>query len=367
MPNRIVMRSVALAAGLTLLVSAAVLADTVGADGDRAEVGGQTFIDLDQLGLGPIGPGEVVDVEVDFVLTCRNGSHPNHGATVAMALGSSITQEDGSVTVTPGTIGPIPTTWPVDGVTCLGSPTLASSTPAIVHVTAPTVAADDYLFTVIFQRTESDGTIGTTGSTAISMEFDVVANTPPVIHVPASFTVEADTAGGWTADFQVTADDAEDDPDPTPTCSHAPGDVLPVGSTSISCTVTDSGGMGDSGSFVVTVVETSEAIFEQPVGNGGTFTVSSARTIPIKVQLFRGDAEVTTGEAWIWLAPCGETAVRVGQLERQTGRWMGHLDTGGLVAGCYQVTIRSGGSTFGGFELQVQGDVTTTSSKPKKG
>ena len=444
MNPRILRRSAVLGATLTLLVSAAAVADTVGADGDRVQAGGQTFIDLEDLGYPDLTPGQVVDVEVDFVLRCSNGSHPNHGETIALGLSSAITQEDGSVTVVPGVIGPIPTTWPVDGVSCSGTPTLSSSTPAIVRITAPTTAADDYLFTVIFRRTESDGTTGTSGSTAISIQFDVVANTPPVLHLPDGIQVEGNTTGGWASSFDATAVDAEDDPDPDVDCSPASGTVFPLGPTTVDCSTVDSGGLGDSGSFVVRVVDTrapvlsgvpgdrtvvtaepggavvafdtptatdvvddtpsvscapasgstfaigattvtctarddsgnpasatftvtviqASALFEQPVGNGGTFSVSGSRTIPIKVQLFRDGLEVVDGEAWVWVAPCGGSAVRVAQLERQTGRWMGHLDTG-APAGCREVTIRAGGVTYGGFELRVDAAATAAASKPK--
>jgi hypothetical protein len=85
-----------------------------------------------------------------------------------------------------------------------------------------------------------------------------VANTPPVLSVPASFSAEGDTTGGWTADWSsVSATDAEDEPDPTPTCSPAAGMTMLVGTTtSVTCTVTDSGGASDSETFDVTVVDT---------------------------------------------------------------------------------------------------------------
>ena len=75
--------------------------------------------------------------------------------------------------------------------------------------------------------------------------------------VPADQTVEGDTTGGWVAAYAgVSATDAEDDPDPTPICSPAAGEVLPLGTTTVACSVTDSGGRSDSGSFDVTVVDT---------------------------------------------------------------------------------------------------------------
>ena len=84
-------------------------------------------------------------------------------------------------------------------------------------------------------------------------------NTAPVLTVPASFAVEGDTTGGWAADWSgVTATDAEDDPDPAPTCSPVAGTVLPVGSTSVDCSVTDSGNLTTTGGFSVTVTDTAK-------------------------------------------------------------------------------------------------------------
>jgi hypothetical protein len=93
---------------------------------------------------------------------------------------------------------------------------------------------------------------------------DVVSNTPPTITVPDDFTIEGDTTGGWTAAFVVGATDAEDSPDPSPTCSAAIGDVLPLGTTTVSCSVTDSGKLSASDSFDVTVVDTTAPALTVP-------------------------------------------------------------------------------------------------------
>src|SRR5207244_4605753 len=42
----------------------------------------------------------------------------------------------------------------------------------------------------------------------------------------------------------------------TPSCSPAPGSVLPRGTTTVACSLTDGGGLTASGSFKVTVVDT---------------------------------------------------------------------------------------------------------------
>jgi len=56
----------------------------------------------------------------------------------------------------------------------------------------------------------------------------------------------------------VSATDAEDSPAPTPTCDYASGALFPLGDTLVSCSVTDSSGLGDSDSFTIRVSDTSD-------------------------------------------------------------------------------------------------------------
>ena len=94
-----------------------------------------------------------------------------------------------------------------------------------------------------------------------SSDLDVItvapSNTPPVLAVPGSTVVaEATSPDGAAVDYVVSATDAEDDPDPTPTCSPSSGSTFPIGDTTVSCSVTDSGGMTTNGSFTVRVQDT---------------------------------------------------------------------------------------------------------------
>ena len=96
----------------------------------------------------------------------------------------------------------------------------------------------------MFQRSlapggTNDGTAFSRTPPALSILVDVVANTPPVLVLPADMTVEGDTTGGWTAAYPASATDAEDAPDPTPTCAPAVGAILALGTTTISCSVSD--------------------------------------------------------------------------------------------------------------------------------
>ncbi len=92
----------------------------------------------------------------------------------------------------------------------------------------------------------------------------MAVNAPPTLTLPtvaSGGAVEANTTGGWTADWAgLGATDAEDATAPTPTCSPAAGTVLPLGTTSVTCSVADRGGLPASATFDVTVVDTTDPI-----------------------------------------------------------------------------------------------------------
>ena len=108
----------------------------------------------------------------------------------------------------------------------------------------------------------------------------VPANTPPVLTLPSDMTVQADVPGGWTAAYAVSATNAEDDPDPSPVCAPAVGDLVPLGTATVNCTATDSAGSAASGSFQVTVVDTTgPALHGMPGPMTMTTTDASGMTV----------------------------------------------------------------------------------------
>jgi HYR domain len=125
----------------------------------------------------------------------------------------------------------------------------------------------------------------------VTVEY-VAPNSAPSLNVPPSHQEEGNTTGGWVADWSgVSATDAEDDPDPTPTCTPAAGTVLPVGvTTTVSCSVSDTQGATTTGTFAVTVVDTTAPVLAgvpsdrsvttgDPRGAAVTFTPPTATDI----------------------------------------------------------------------------------------
>ena len=123
-----------------------------------------------------------------------------------------------------------------------------------------------------------------------SFQADVHLNTAPVLSVPNDMTREATSGAGAAATFTATATDAEDGSSLTPVCSPASGSTFPLGATTVACTVTDGGGLTDSGSFHVTVIDTTAPalsgtpsniaiVTTNPAGSDVTYTPPTANDL----------------------------------------------------------------------------------------
>lgn len=293
MHHRSLRRAAGLAVAGLLAFAGAASADMVRSDGDVVSPGAQTFVDL-----GAVAPGAVIQVEVAFELVCSNVRHVDAGQTISLTLLASQAPAGGAVvSATPASIGPAPADWPAENADCPDPlPVLGSSTSSTVTLRAPTTINVGYIYTVGYARSLSPAGSNDAGAlsgtaTAVNFRLDVATNTPPDLTVPGDATVEGDTIGGWTAVYAVSGTDAEDEPDPTPTCSPLAGTVLPLGATTIECSVTDGGGLLDEASFTVTVVD----------------------TIAPSLQGVPGDIEVTTdaigGALATWASPTATDVV----------------------------------------------------------
>jgi X-Pro dipeptidyl-peptidase len=110
----------------------------------------------------------------------------------------------------------------------------------------PTVTIDTHL-----SKVELPIVGGATAARASTLFLDTVA---PTLTLPSPPTVEA--AGPVTGvSFSPSASDNLDD-SPVVSCAPASGAAFPVGTTTVSCTATDLSGNTSSGSFAVTVVDT---------------------------------------------------------------------------------------------------------------
>jgi hypothetical protein len=254
---RAVLRASALAVGLALAASPAVLADTFTVDGDSFTTDIETSIDL-----GSVAPGAVIDRGVGWVLTCGGTDHLDPGTSISISVMSASAPAGGAMSAQGGTFGPL-SSWPADGSDC-GAGGLASLTRGSVHIVAPTTNGT-YDYAVTFKVTLPAGETGVSVvDRSVGYSLRVGTDDAPTLALPADRTVEGNATGGATVTWTATATDTEDDPDPTPTCTPASGSHFDLGTTTVDCSATDSGGLTTSGSFDVTVVDTTAPSLDQP-------------------------------------------------------------------------------------------------------
>lgn len=110
-----------------------------------------------------------------------------------------------------------------------------------------------------------------------SFTLDVIRNvpppdtTPPVLSLPSDITAEATGPGGAAVSYTATASDNVDGA-VTPSCTPASGSTFALGTTTVDCTATDAAGNSTSGSFDVTVQDTTAPAIvfngQSPAANG---------------------------------------------------------------------------------------------------
>ncbi|HET7030537.1 MAG TPA: HYR domain-containing protein [Candidatus Limnocylindrales bacterium] len=255
MHERVIRRAAAAAFSLLIAASLVAYADQVPADGDSITPGSQTVIDL-----GSAAPGDVLIRQVTFSLLCAGVSHATPGSTIAVDFDSAIVPGDGAADATNSTIGPVPASWASSGCTTPAQ-TLAANAPSTVSLTMPTTAGPDQDFTLMWA---DSGSTGLTGMTTLTFRVDVIGNTAPTLHLPGNQLVEATSAAGAAVSWSASATDDEDENPPAVTCSPASGSTFHLGTTTVTCSTKDSGGLTAKDSFVVTVQDTTAPVFVLP-------------------------------------------------------------------------------------------------------
>jgi len=142
-----------------------------------------------------------------------------------------------------------------------------NSGTASVTVTFPTVGSYSAIasFSNVAGFFASSG--GTLAAEARSIPI-VISNTAPTIVDLPDITAPATSASGRVVTFTSTGNDAEDGA-LTPTCTAPSGGTFPIGSTSVTCSVTDAAGATASDSFTITITN-----------NAPTFTAPANISLP---------------------------------------------------------------------------------------
>lgn len=363
MSPTIVRRSATLAALLILVSAVAVAADTV--------VPGDGVLPIVQgtLDLGQTSPGGQVSVDLPFTLSCKNGTHVARGAVLQVQLDSKSVPLDGTLSVGAAEFPEVPQDWPLNGAFCpgVGQPSLLTTTPSHVVLTAPSTPGTDYLFDVIYAVVPPDAISNTT---AISFKLDVVDVTPPdttdpvLGPLPADVDVVTDNPTGAVVTFANPSATDDTDPAPVVDCSPASGSTFAPGSTTVTCTATDASGNSSSGTFVVRVHLAGVAWDSPLVASTPAIVANLGRTIPLKASL------TVEGAAWtpssgaapgLRLARLNGCSAGAAALETRdlgamiwdSGRWTRNLDTSGMSAGCWRVSLVVGSTGVGDAVLSL--------------
>jgi hypothetical protein len=318
MRHRVLARSLASGLAAVMAMAAIAFADTVAGDADQLTAGAQN-----SRYLGEVGPGAVIQVPIDFRLTCKGLSHVDPGQSVLLSVSSTTVPEGGSATATDGVVGPVPSTWADDtggSTSCpFPAPTaLTASTPSVATLVAPITPGGPYDYSFMFDRTLSPAGVNDdfalTSLTAVSFSLTVVANTPPALVLPADATHEGNAPGGWLGAWSATATDAEDVPPPSPGCSPTSGSLLRLGTTTVACSVTDSGGLTTRGTFNVTVTDTTAPSMAGVPSSiyaitGGTAGVAVTYAMPTASDIVDPDPRVACAPSSGSVFPVGTTTV----------------------------------------------------------
>jgi hypothetical protein len=173
-----------------------------------------------------------------------------------------------------------------------------SANGAVVNYTLPT-ANDAVYGPVDVECTPPSGEqfpLGTTEVTCTATDaagntangsFDVTVRdtTAPTLTLPADKTEEATGPGGAAVSFTATANDIVDGDVPV-NCDADSGDIFAIGTTEVTCSATDNAGNEATGSFNVTVEDTTAPVIashdDVPAtatsANGATVTYTSPGT-----------------------------------------------------------------------------------------
>ena len=178
-----------------------------------------------------------------FAVTVRDTAPP--AVTVPLLFSMEATSAAGAVVAYSGVSATDAVDGPVAVVACLpasGGTFAIGSTP------------------VVCTATDSSG-----NSSSASFTVTVRDTTPPAVSVPASITAGAAGASGAVVTYSgVSATDTVDGVISSVSCAPASGSLFVLGSTTVTCSATDSGGNAGSALFTVTVVDRTAPVVTAP-------------------------------------------------------------------------------------------------------
>lgn len=142
----------------------------------------------------------------------------------------------------------------------------------------------------------------------VSFTVTVQDTTAPVLTVPGNVVEEAVSAAGNVVSFTATATDAVTT-SPAVVCSPASGSTFAVGTTTVSCEASDATGNSSSGTFTVTVRDTTAPVLTVP----GNITATAASAAGVVVEFVATASDVVTVSPNVTCTPASGSTFAVGE------------------------------------------------------
>jgi hypothetical protein len=238
---RLASRALVIALFMTMALPWTAFADTFAIDNDIASAGNQNAVNLTS------APGASVNTSAQLVITRSGSNHLAAGTAVTFAGVAAQTTLPSGYTLATATLI-VPSPWNTNDQYVAGTAAISFVAPA---------TAGTYSYTAKWQSTVSFGN-ALTGAPAFTVNLTVTApadTTPPVLSLPANITAEATGPSGAAVTYTATATDLVDGP-VTPSCAPASGSTFALGATTVTCSAVDDAGNTASGSFTITVQDT---------------------------------------------------------------------------------------------------------------
>jgi hypothetical protein len=244
-----------LVAAVVLPAAGIVRADTVAVDGDTVAVNVQPVT-----AFGNVCANTSTTKSIEMFLTASQGGANTFRGGSAITVTTSVGPLAGLGTGTLTASGPAGFAPPANWASL---PNLTTVSMGFGQVTlnagsTPGQVTWNVLFTASGNQSSGPapgGPLSRSAPLAVNGTVVICDTTAPTINVPTPITAEATGPGGAAVSFTVTADDANP-LHPTVTCSHTSGSVFPIGTTTVNCSATDAAGNTGTGSFTVTIQDT---------------------------------------------------------------------------------------------------------------
>ena len=263
----------------------------------------------------------------------------NGGLTASGAFTVTVTNNGPSFTA-PGDITTAATSAAGAAVTFTAAGTDIED-GAIAAVCAPASGSTFAIGTTTVNCTVTDNG-GLTASGAFTV---TVTNNGPSFTAPGDITTPATSAAGAAVTFTAAGTDIEDGAIAA-VCAPASGATFAIGVTTVNCTVTDSGGLTATGTFMVTVTNNGPS-FTAPAD----ITTAATSAAGAAVTFTAAGNDIEDGAIAAVCAPASGSTFAIGTTTVNCTV----TDNGGLTAsGAFTVTVTNNGPSF-----TAPGNITT--------